>query len=520
MKPRRRITVLDTTLRDGDQSPGFALSSSAKLKLAAYLERLGVDIIEAGFPASSRAQFKDVSAIASMVEDSAVSVMARSVKKDIDCAARAIKTAKRGMIHLSLATSAIHREFKLEMSRSEVIDTAVKSIRYAKGFAGTVEMGAEDATRTEFEFLAEFCSAAAGAGAGIINISDTVGYAQPAEFARLIRALINTVPEFQDGTSVISVHCHNDLGLATANTLAGIESGASQIECTLLGIGERAGNAPIEETVTAIASRPDYYINLTTNVKPALFPEGAELVRAATGIDTPPNKAVIGRNTRVHASGIHQDGMIADPETYSIIQRAGFPDSFRFVLSRHSGSSGVRHIVNGITGIDLSDGDLSSVTAEVKEEADLAPLVSQTDLLRILRRKKIISNEVWHVTSCEHSSDGGSVSISLTLKGSDGGIHSSGSKGTSPSAVLLSMINGFFAADIRIRNLSHGSVVNDGEANGFVHLVAVNGNRQYHTERHGKSDHIRYIAECLIDAVNQILIKEASNGSAHKEGNR
>ena len=519
MKPRRRITVLDTTLRDGDQSPGFALSSSSKLKLAAYLERLGVDIIEAGFPASSRAQFEDVRSIASMVENSAVSVMARSVKKDIDCAARAIKTAKKGMIHLSLATSSIHREFKLEMSRSEVIDTAVKAIRYAKDFAGTVEMGAEDATRTEFEFLAEFCSAAAGAGARIINISDTVGYAQPSEFARLIRALISTVPEFQDGSAVISVHCHNDLGLATANTLAGIESGASQIECTLLGIGERAGNAPLEETITAIAARPDYYINMATNVKPAMFHEGAGLVRAATGIDTPPNKAVIGRNARVHASGIHQDGMTADPETYSIIQRAGFPDSFRFVLSRHSGSSGVRHLVSEITGTDLTDEDLSSVTAEVKEEADHTPLVSPTDLLKILRRRKLITTEIWRVTSCEYSSDGKSFSLSLSLKSGDGGHFSSASKGTTPALILLSMINGFFAKNIRIRTLSHGSVGNDEDANGYVYLVASSGTTQYHTERHGRSDHIRFIAECLIDTVNQILAKENTHGSADTEGN-
>jgi len=521
MKTAKHITILDTTLRDGDQSPGFALSSSSKHRIALYLERLGVDIIEAGFPGSSQAQYDDAHSIASMIENSAVSVMARCIEKDIIRASQAIRPAKRGIIHLSIATSPVHREWKLGMSRSHIIEHAVNAVKCAKTYAKTVEMGAEDATRTEYEFLADFFEAVTGAGADIINISDTVGYSQPAEFARLIRGIAEKIPAIRNKTAQLSIHCHNDLGLATANTLAGIEAGATQAECTLLGIGERAGNAPLEEVISAITTRVDYYMPIDTHIKTGLLSEGARLIQAATGIDMPPNKAVVGRNAHAHASGIHQNGMIANPLTYSVFA-ANVNDThdFRFVISRHSGTAGIRHIVSEITGITLTDEEAASVTETVKEQADAKTILSATDLISILNHKGLVNSVIWSVESCAYSFNGVTASISLTVSESGGRSFSSELTGSVPHDLIRILINRFFNSDISILSISFGSAGASCGIKGYVYLTAMSHGKLYHEERYG-TDHTLMIAECLIDIINQSIFKEGTDEThkcAHPSG--
>ena len=312
----RRIKIFDTTLRDGEQSPGCSMNLQEKLELAAALVERGVDIIEAGFPIASPGDFESVKAIAGSVRGAVICGLARCSDMDIDRAWEALKLAPESRIHVFLATSAIHREFKLKMTREEITARAIAGVRRACSYCDDVEFSPEDAARTERDFLCQVVEAAITAGATTVNIPDTVGYATPQEYGSVIAMLKNKVPNIDK--AVISTHCHNDLGLAVANSLAGVENGAGQIECTINGIGERAGNASLEEVVMAMKTRLDHYHCITGVNTPRLVPT-SRLLSSITGLQVQRNKAIVGRNAFAHEAGIHQDGMLKERRTYEIM---------------------------------------------------------------------------------------------------------------------------------------------------------------------------------------------------------
>src|SRR5438105_4195980 len=330
-----RITIFDTTLRDGEQSPGCSMNVPEKLRMAHQLDRLGVDVIEAGFPIASEGDFAAVQAIAAVIRRPIIAGLARACRPDIERAWQALKDASRPRIHVFLATSDIHLKYKLRISRQQCLEQARDAVRLAKSLCQDVEFSPEDATRTDLEFLCQIVQAVVEAGATTVNIPDTVGFSMPSEFGELIQTIRQRVQGIEKVT--ISAHCHNDLGLAVANSLAAVAAGARQVECTINGIGERAGNASLEEIVMAARVRPDRYAYKTAVVSEQLFP-ASQMLSEITGVPVQPNKAIIGRNAFAHEAGIHQDGMLKNPLTYEIMtpQSVGVPDS-RLVLGKHSG---------------------------------------------------------------------------------------------------------------------------------------------------------------------------------------
>jgi 2-isopropylmalate synthase len=382
---RARITVFDTTLRDGEQSPGCSMNVQEKLRMARQLDRLGVDVIEAGFPIASDGDFEAVQVIAAAVRRPVIAGLARACPPDIERAWQALKGAARPRIHVFLATSDIHLKYKLRISRAQCLEQARESVRLAKSFCQDVEFSPEDATRTDRDFLCEVVQAVIDAGATTVNIPDTVGYTMPAEFAEIIQMLRERVRGIENIT--ISVHCHNDLGLAVANTLAALAAGARQVECTINGIGERAGNASLEEIVMATRVRPDRYEYDTAVVSEQLYP-ASQVLSEITGVPVQPNKAIIGRNAFAHEAGIHQDGVLKNPLTYEIMtpQSVGVPDS-RLVLGKHSG----RHALSlrcEQLGYQFDRRELDEVYRRFVVLADQIKHVEDHHLLELIRESR------------------------------------------------------------------------------------------------------------------------------------
>ncbi|MEL0060487.1 MAG: 2-isopropylmalate synthase [Verrucomicrobiales bacterium] len=339
----KRIKIFDTTLRDGEQCPGASMHLSEKMEVARQLARLKVDVIEAGFPVISDGDFSAVQTIAQEIKGPTIAGLARCVSRDIEAAGRAVSPAgSKGRIHVFLATSKIHREFKLGKAEDEIIRLAVKGVKQAKSFVDDVEFSPEDGSRTEPEFLVKVCQAVVDAGATTVNIPDTVGWAVPAEFGSLIGHLHAEVPEFRSGKAIISVHCHNDLGLAVANSLAAVEAGARQVECTVNGIGERAGNAALEEIVMALKTRSDAFGGFKTGIKTHEIVKSSRLVSRMSGLTVQRSKAIVGENAFAHSSGIHQDGILKKRETYEIVdpQEVGWGQT-ELPLTKHSGRAAV-----------------------------------------------------------------------------------------------------------------------------------------------------------------------------------
>jgi 2-isopropylmalate synthase len=386
-----RITVFDTTLRDGEQSPGCSMNVQEKLRMAHQLDRLGVDVIEAGFPIASDGDFEAVQAIAAAVRRPIVAALARACTPDILRAWQALKSAARPRIHVFLATSDIHLKYKLRISRAQCLEQARESVRLAKSFCNDVEFSPEDATRTDRDFLCEVVQAVIDAGATTVNIPDTVGYTMPAEFAEIIQMLRERVRGIENIT--ISVHCHNDLGLAVANTLAALGAGARQVECTINGIGERAGNASLEEIIMATRVRPDRYAYETAVVSEQLYP-ASQVLSEITGVPVQPNKAIIGRNAFAHEAGIHQDGVLKNPLTYEIMtpQSVGVPDS-RLVLGKHSG----RHALNlrcEQLGYQFERRELDEVYRRFVVLADQIKHVEDHHLLQLIREVRPVLQRI------------------------------------------------------------------------------------------------------------------------------
>ncbi|HET7573209.1 MAG TPA: 2-isopropylmalate synthase [Gaiellaceae bacterium] len=374
----RRIQIFDTTLRDGEQSPGIALQPHEKAEIAEQLERLGVDVVEAGFPGASPGDFAGVSAVAGAVERPVVAALARTRREDLDAAAEALAGARRSRIHVFIATSPVHMEHKLGLEPREVLEQARDAVAYAAGRVDEVEFSCEDATRSEPEFVARVCRAAVRAGASVVNLPDTVGYAVPAEYAAFLDEVRRRAPELRHVT--LSVHCHNDLGLAVANSLAGLQAGATQVECTVNGIGERAGNAALEEIVVALRVRGDRF-DAETGVNCAEIAAASRLVSERTGYVVQPNKAVVGANAFAHEAGIHQDGMLKDERTYQIIDPAEVGVRMTLPLGKHSGRHAFARACAEL-GVAVSGKELDAAFRRFKERADAGGAVAVEDIFQ------------------------------------------------------------------------------------------------------------------------------------------
>lgn len=375
------VKIFDTTLRDGEQSPGYSMDTGEKIRMAAQLARLGVDIIEAGFPVASPGDFDAVQRIAREVNGPTVCGLSRANVGDIDVCWNAIKDAKKPRIHTFIATSDIHLQYKLRKSREQVLDDAIRAVKHAKTYTDDVEFSAEDATRSDWDYLVQVFQAVIEAGARTINVPDTVGYTIPSEYTRLIAHLKKNIQNIDK--AVISVHCHNDLGLAVANSLAAVEQGARQVECTINGIGERAGNASLEEIVMALKVRKGN-LGLDTNITTEQIYPTSKLLTHITGIAVQPNKAIVGANAFAHESGIHQDGLLKNEMTYSIMTPAQIGLSeHQYVLGKHSGRHAFRTRLKGM-GFDLSEEEIDKAFKKFKDLADRKKSIFEEDLEAIV----------------------------------------------------------------------------------------------------------------------------------------
>ncbi len=373
----RRITIFDTTLRDGEQSPGIALQPHEKAEIAEQLELLGVDVIEAGFAVSSPGDFGGVRAVAATAKRATVASLCRTRKEDLDAGAEALAGARRSRLHVFLATSPIHMEKKLRLEPAEVVEQARFAVRYAAERVDEVEFSCEDATRSDPSFVAAVCREAVAAGATTINLPDTVGYCLPSEYALFLRQVRRLCPELERVT--LSAHCHDDLGLAVANSLAAVQAGVGQVECTINGIGERAGNAALEEIVMALRVRADSF-GVETGVDPAQIGPTSRLVERLTGYDVPRNKAIVGSNAFAHEAGIHQDGLLKDTATYQIMDPGDLGLAMTLPLGKHSGRHAFARAC-AEAGIELEGEELAAAFAHFKALADAGHTVSVRDVL-------------------------------------------------------------------------------------------------------------------------------------------
>lgn len=412
MPSSNRIYLFDTTLRDGEQSPGVSLNVEEKLEIAQQLARLGVDIIEAGFPIASQGDFAAVKNIAKNVKGPIIAGLCRASRGDIDRTWEAVKEAETPRIHTFLATSDIHLKYKLQKSREEVLVQAVEAVKYAKKYCSNVEFSAEDASRSDLDFLAQVTEKVIEAGATVVNLPDTVGYGIPEEFGEFIEAVMNRVPNIDQ--AIISVHCHDDLGMAVANSLSGILHGARQVECAVNGIGERAGNASLEEIIMALYTRKAFY-DKEINVNYSEIYRTSRLVSSLSGMPIQPNKAIVGKNAFAHESGIHQDGMLKDRSTYEIMspELVGLSHS-NLVLGKHSGRHAFKERMEEL-GFTLKDEELDRAFLSFKDIADKKKEVTNDDL------EALVKDQVWAVPerfslSYLHISSGTSIVPTATIK--------------------------------------------------------------------------------------------------------
>jgi 2-isopropylmalate synthase len=497
------VKIFDTTLRDGEQSPGATLNLAEKVEIARQLEALGVDIIEAGFPVSSQGDFDSVSAIAAQITQATVCGLARCTPKDVERAGEAVKHARRPRIHVFCATSKIHREHKLKKGKEEIIRISVESIKQAKAYTEDVEFSPEDASRTELEFLEEIVQAAIEAGATTINLPDTVGYATPRTYGHIFSHLIAKLPAIREKGIILSSHCHDDLGMAVANSLAAVENGARQVECTINGIGERAGNAALEEIVMALRTRADYF-KVGTRIDAARIYPTSRMVSTLTGLVVQRNKAIVGENAFAHESGIHQDGMLKYRETYEIMNPAdvGIPQS-SLVLGKHSGRHALKDRVRQL-GYALSEEHLESVFVKFKALADKKKEVFDEDIEAMVDDQLELSRGLWELAGLQVVS--GSTTIptaTVTLKDRQGEVLQDASTGDGPVDAIYSAIarlTGIRAnlTDYRIRAITKGK-----EAQGEVQIELEQSGRKVHG-RGVSTDILEASALAYLAAINRL----------------
>ncbi|ENZ02176.1 2-isopropylmalate synthase [Clostridium thermobutyricum] len=464
---KKKIYIFDTTLRDGEQTPGVSLNAKEKLEIAKNLEALGVDIIEAGFPVTSKGDFEGVKLIAQNIKSSTVNALARANKKDINTAYEAIKEAKRKRIHTFLATSDVHMTYKLKMTREEVLEKIREMVSYAKTLVDEVEFSPEDGSRTEKEFLYKVLETAIEAGATVLNIPDTVGYSTPNEFGKLIKDIKENVNGIEN--AIVSVHCHNDLGLAVANSLAAIENGAEQIECAVNGLGERAGNAALEEIIMALKTRNDIYkINLDVNTEKIY--RLSSLVSHFTGVKVQPNKAIVGANAFAHESGIHQHGVLTNRETYEIMtpESVGFKTN-NMVLGKHSGRHAFENRVKEL-GYDILKEDIQEAFIKFKELVDKKKEISDKDIEAILNHGRIELEEKYKLKSFNVSTGNKITSTATVSLEIDGQVKEEAACGDGPVNALYNAIERLLGSNREIKDYNISAITSGADALGEVSI--------------------------------------------------
>jgi len=498
----RPIKIFDTTLRDGEQSPGASMNITEKLEIAQALVDLRVDIIEAGFPIASPGDFAAVREIADNIRGAVICGLARANDADIDRAWEALQGAERSRIHVFLATSSIHREFKLRMTKEEIIARAVAGVKRARNYCPDIEFSPEDASRTEVDFLCEVIEAAIHAGATTVNIPDTVGYGTPSHMAKVIRTLRERVPNIDRAT--ISIHCHDDLGLAVANSLAAVEEGAGQIECTINGIGERAGNCSLEEVVMALRTRFDYYGCETAINTKRLVPT-SRLVSNVTGLQVQRNKAIVGRNAFAHEAGIHQDGLLKERTTYEIMhpEDVGFQRT-DLVLGKHSGRAALADRAREL-GYHLEEDQLRTVFDEFKVLADKKKEIYDSDIASLIERQiRGNTTPIWKLVSYElHSSTASTPGVTLTLKHGDQVLTKEFHVGDGPVDVVFLGIEEMTGVPVVCREFQVHSVSVGKDAQGEVTVEVEHAGRLFRG-RGVSTDSLEASALAFLDAINRI----------------
>lgn len=502
MSQARRITIFDTTLRDGEQAPGCSMNMDEKLEVALQLEALGVDVIEAGFAIASPGDLASIREIAKRVRKPAIASLARAVEKDIDAAWEALKGAERPRIHTFIATSPIHMEYKLRMKPDEVVERAVAMVKYAKRFCPDVEFSAEDASRSDPEFLCRIFRETIDAGATTVNMPDTVGYSTPDEYAALVRAVRSGTPNI--GKAALSVHCHNDLGLAVANSLAALSAGADQVEGAINGIGERAGNAAIEELVMAMKTRGSL-LGLSTGVDSTHIYAASRLVSRVTGVRVQPNKAIVGDNAFAHESGIHQHGMLAKRETYEIMtpESIGLPRN-RMVLGKHSG----RHAFDerlAELGFRVSPDAAAAMFEAFKALADKKKTVSDKDIEALASGAGQSKPEAWTLSRfIINSGNTITATSAVCLSSADGRKVEKVATGDGPIDASFKAIDSIVNEKPELDDFSVNSISEGKDAQGEAH-VRVKLNGRSHNGRGVSTDVIEASLRAYLDAINGMI---------------
>jgi len=512
-RPNDRVFIFDTTLRDGEQSPGASMDLPEKLAMASALAGLGVDIIEAGFPAASPGDFEAVREVARQTEGPTIAGLARCHQPDIDRAWEALQEAKRARLHVFLATSPIHREFKLKMTKDQILKKVAEGVAYARSLCADIEFSAEDAARTEPEFLAEVLEVAIAAGAGVVNIPDTVGYAMPHQFGQLIQTITQTVPNIMD--AIISVHCHNDLGMAVANSLAAVQAGARQVECTINGIGERAGNCSLEELVMALRTRHDIF-GLHTGIRtPKLYPVSRTLAEI-TGMEVQRNKAIVGANAFAHEAGIHQHGMLMNRESYEIMkpEDVGVPSN-RLVLGKHSGRHAFAAWLNA-HGYQLDEAGIQASFEAFKDLADRKKDVTDVDLEALLEGRTDQEAGPWLLVSFQTSAgtDGIPTAAVSMRHLEDDRLVEDAACGKGPVEALFRAIERIIGVRAPLKYYQLSSKSRGKGAVGQVSLCVVIEGKECHGQA-SSSDILKASARAFLSVVNRFLQGKKSGREGH-----
>jgi 2-isopropylmalate synthase len=504
MADDNRLIIFDTTLRDGEQSPGASMNLGEKLEIAQALKDLGVDIIEAGFPIASPGDFEAVQAIARQVEGPVICGLARCNPEDIDRAWEALRDCPRPRIHVFLATSAIHREFKLRMAKEEIVRRAIEGVTRAKGYCENVEFSPEDAARTELDFLSEVVEKAIEAGATTVNIPDTVGYAMPAQYAAAIRHLKQNVRGIEK--AIISVHCHNDLGLAVANSLAALKEGARQVECTINGLGERAGNCALEEIVMAVKTRADYF-GLETPINTRRICPTSRLVSHVTGIAVQRNKAIVGQNAFAHEAGIHQDGMLKERRTYEIMrpEDVGLTKT-ELVLGKHSGRHALRDRVQEL-GYHLDEGQLERVFEGFKTLADRKKVIYDADIEVLAEAQVHHGPALWTLESFHTSAGTGTLPMAaVCLQHVDGHKVQDAACGDGPVDAIFQTIERITGMETQLRDFQIRNVTGGEDAQGEVRVEVEHDGRLQRGQA-VSTDIIEASAQAFLQAINRLAMR-------------
>ena len=503
MKIIDNVIIFDTTLRDGEQAPGASLNQREKLEIAKALANLGADIIEAGFPISSKGDFEAVKAIAKSIKGPVICGLARALKKDIDVAYRAVKPSQNPRLHVFLATSKIHMKYKLQKAEDEILRQAIQSVKYAKKYCSDIEFSPEDASRSEKKFLFRVIEAVISAGTTTVNIPDTVGYAEPKEFGTLINAIKENVPNINK--AIISVHCHDDLGLAVANSLEAIKNGARQVECTINGIGERAGNASLEEIVMALDTRKDIFGNLKTNIKKNQIYKTSRLVSKLTGFVVAPNKAIVGSNAFRHEAGIHQDGILKKRTTYEIIRSedVGFPRP-SLVLGKHSGKHAFLQRTNQL-GFYLKPKELEKAFSAFKELTDKKKEIFEDDLLAIIEDQiRKPSKPFWQLVNFKvYSGTRAQPQAEIVLKHKGKKIKAV-STGNGPVDACFKAIDKITGVSVRLLDYRLEAVTRGKNAQGTANLSLIQKDKNF-SGRGSSTDIIEASILAYINALNKII---------------